>query len=443
MAIRRCPYCKAIIDEGSEYCSNCGTQLIFPEDEFVEEEIPGEKIIDVNEGEENPQDKNDLVKGRSRATKGKRGKIKAEEVSEEEKDDVAETDSETAQDEISEPEVKAEAEQEPELDAEIEQQTEPETELKPDPEGKLDDEEITQKEKEELPAYMQEETPVETPSEEGLEPREDLAQKVEYDAEEGVEEEKSPDESADFRTADLEGMVDPAEKEKEEIEKFLNSLKEEREKTKKYYEETGELPPWAQSMREGTTAEATFDEDEEIGEAPIEHEESLKVEDGKDLPDFEESFEEERVEEPIDEESVEPDKEFLFEEEKAIEEEAVRGADTGMGLPEGLDQQNLPFGQGLFESTSPREKKRRLKKPDIQFSPWVKSRVFDVLIIVGVWLVAIWLASRVVGIGFFQMLTTATVQTLVFLLILLVIYFFLFLFFLGETLGDHLFSEES
>ncbi|NOR13377.1 MAG: zinc-ribbon domain-containing protein, partial [Candidatus Aminicenantes bacterium] len=49
MAIRRCPYCKAIIDDGSEYCSNCGTQLIFPEDEFVEEEIPGEKIIDVNE----------------------------------------------------------------------------------------------------------------------------------------------------------------------------------------------------------------------------------------------------------------------------------------------------------------------------------------------------------------------------------------------------------
>ena len=44
MAIKRCPYCKAIIDEGAEYCSNCGTQLLFPEDESIDEEIPGENI---------------------------------------------------------------------------------------------------------------------------------------------------------------------------------------------------------------------------------------------------------------------------------------------------------------------------------------------------------------------------------------------------------------
>ncbi len=49
MAIRRCPYCKAIIDEQDKYCNNCGTQLLFPEDEFVEEEIPGDKIIDAGE----------------------------------------------------------------------------------------------------------------------------------------------------------------------------------------------------------------------------------------------------------------------------------------------------------------------------------------------------------------------------------------------------------
>ena len=46
MAIRRCPYCKAIIDESQKYCNNCGTQLLFPEDEFVEEDIKGEKIVD-------------------------------------------------------------------------------------------------------------------------------------------------------------------------------------------------------------------------------------------------------------------------------------------------------------------------------------------------------------------------------------------------------------
>jgi hypothetical protein len=48
MAITRCPYCHAIIDENDKYCNNCGTQLLFSDDEEVEEEIPGEKIIDAN-----------------------------------------------------------------------------------------------------------------------------------------------------------------------------------------------------------------------------------------------------------------------------------------------------------------------------------------------------------------------------------------------------------
>ena len=48
MAIKRCPYCRALIDEKEQYCNNCGTQLLFPEDGAVEEEIPGEKIIDAD-----------------------------------------------------------------------------------------------------------------------------------------------------------------------------------------------------------------------------------------------------------------------------------------------------------------------------------------------------------------------------------------------------------
>ncbi|MGA2532448.1 MAG: zinc-ribbon domain-containing protein [Candidatus Aminicenantales bacterium] len=52
MAIIRCPYCHAIIDENDKYCNNCGTQLLFPEDDSVEEEIPGEKILDVENDEE-------------------------------------------------------------------------------------------------------------------------------------------------------------------------------------------------------------------------------------------------------------------------------------------------------------------------------------------------------------------------------------------------------
>src|SRR4030067_919871 len=58
MAIRRCPYCKAIIDEQDKYCNNCGTQLLFPEDEFIEEQIPGDKIVveDVAEKEEQKEE---------------------------------------------------------------------------------------------------------------------------------------------------------------------------------------------------------------------------------------------------------------------------------------------------------------------------------------------------------------------------------------------------
>jgi hypothetical protein len=71
MAITRCPYCHAIIDENDKYCNNCGTQLLFTEDEEIEEEIPGEKIIEADveekdytvdepESEKRPAAKKDL-----------------------------------------------------------------------------------------------------------------------------------------------------------------------------------------------------------------------------------------------------------------------------------------------------------------------------------------------------------------------------------------------
>ncbi|OGD11291.1 MAG: hypothetical protein A2Y86_04800 [Candidatus Aminicenantes bacterium RBG_13_62_12] len=49
MAIKRCPYCRSIIDEVDRYCNSCGTQLLFPEDENIEEDIPGERILDVED----------------------------------------------------------------------------------------------------------------------------------------------------------------------------------------------------------------------------------------------------------------------------------------------------------------------------------------------------------------------------------------------------------
>jgi hypothetical protein len=46
MALKKCPFCQSVIDEKVQFCSACGTQLLFPEDESVEEDIPGDKILD-------------------------------------------------------------------------------------------------------------------------------------------------------------------------------------------------------------------------------------------------------------------------------------------------------------------------------------------------------------------------------------------------------------
>jgi len=59
MAIKRCPYCKSFIEEKDKYCKNCGTQLLFPEDEFIDEQIPGEKIIE-DDRERGEQDEETL-----------------------------------------------------------------------------------------------------------------------------------------------------------------------------------------------------------------------------------------------------------------------------------------------------------------------------------------------------------------------------------------------
>jgi hypothetical protein len=56
--------------------------------------------------------------------------------------------------------------------------------------------------------------------------------------------------------------------------------------------------------------------------------------------------------------------------------------------------------------------------------------------------VAMWIASQVIGISVFRVLSGSTPVALIFLGVLLFIYFFFFLYFLGETLGNYLFSSD-
>ena len=211
-------------------------------------------------------------------------------------------------------------------------------------------------------------------------------------------------------------MVDPAEKEKEEIDRFLDSIRKEREEKAPQEEEitpdfseirkkipdTGEeIPPWAEKIKDSTSDMDSFSKEEEIEE------------------------------EPLDEGD-----EFTSEEERAYEEKTP-AFDSGVGIPERVSQRSLPF------------EKKKIKKPKgikinrpTSASSWLKSKVFDFLFIGAFWLIALWFASRVMEVSLFKLISASVLPVLIFYLVLLISYFLLFLYFLGETIGEHLFSQE-
>jgi len=271
MAIKRCPYCKAIIEEGEKYCNNCGTQLLFPEDEFIEEEIPGEKIKEEEEGEE----------------------LELPEEKEEEKEEELE---------------------------ELEEE----------------------KEIEEIMAETSEK-----------------------------EEERE---------------------EKDEIERLLASLKEKKEgkgaeviEEKILKPETG-LPPWVQKLKEPPTP--GIPESEELEEKTSE---VLK-------PTF----------------------------------------DTGVSLPEVVEQKPLPFEEKIEEKKLELE----IEAPPPTFTSRLIAKVFDLLCITALWLLSLSVASRLLAVSLFHLISVGALQIFIFYFILIATYFSLFLFFLGGTLGDWLFLKE-
>jgi hypothetical protein len=109
-------------------------------------------------------------------------------------------------------------------------------------------------------------------------------------------------------------------------------------------------------------------------------------------------------------------------------------------LSEADEQTDLPFyeGEGLKDTKEP---VKLFKKPSIKISDWIKSRVFDVLLIAGLWFVSLWIASYLTSVTVFQLISNSTLAVIVFFVILLSVYLFFFLFFLGETIGDYVFPK--
>ena len=394
MAVRRCPYCKAIIDENSEYCSNCGTQLLFPEDEFIEEEIPGEKIVDEEPKEEEPM-------------RSKKKSSEKDEPLPEEKDEESAELKEDEDESVKPPEPIEKEKKEELVEAvePIEEEEEFAEAAEPSPATPPDMDEKIKKEEEpivegEVGQDTGEPLPITPP-----------------EVREMMEEEEEGQKEFTFKTDELKRIVDPAEKEKQEIERFLASIKKERgekdaleeeilpdpsEVKKGILETKDELPPWAEKIKEPLPGEVPFSEEEEEREEPLEtEEEAHPVE----------------AEEPHD--------------------ETISPYDSGIDIQEGVYQESLPFDKEKREET----KGISVRSPS-RFSIWLKSRVFDLLFIGTIWLIALWIASRLMEVPLFKLISASGLPVVIFYLVLLICYFFLFLYFMGDTLGEHLFSRE-
>ena len=413
MAIKRCPYCRAIIDEKDQYCNNCGTQLLFPEDAEAEEEIKGEKIVDAD-----VEDKDyDIPKPEDEAA----GTAESAEEEELEEEEVILVD-ENKPDEGGK---KSTAELVPEEKA-------PEETLAGVPAGGDALPALSAEPAAEIPT---EGVPVIFAAERGWsrsETEEGRAEKLE---DEPVTEEQIPagKKPLTFDTRELDRIGRTAELGKEQVEKFLEVLKEREEESKarsiKTPESEDHFPPWARGMKEPVPASGF-----EGGDTATDRED---LEAGEPLPESEEEVAEERD-----------------------ERSARRIKDSGIGLPEKVTQATLPFEKAIPRGEIPAEGKvapvreegrykeeaeeeeAARERPPFKLSVFLKAKSFDVLFVTVFWLASLWLAARSMDVTIFQMFGVAPDGLFVFLGALLVLYFFPFYFFLGETLGDRLFRDD-
>jgi RNA polymerase subunit RPABC4/transcription elongation factor Spt4 len=466
MAIIRCPYCHAIIDENDKYCNNCGTQLLFPEDEEVEEEIPGEKIIDVEEGEEEKDYGLDEPKEASAGTlegggeegteEERTGEIITGPVGEGGSTEIGgliekEPEEVILVDEIAAQEAAARVEARPAAAAEEE------TKAYPVPEGKA---------AETAPPAEAPPQPAAAGLAEGEREKPDTT-KVRT---EELEEEEAeapvvppPPVPPTFDTRELDGIGKTVELGKDHVEKMISVMAERQREGSgeppagaEPEKKTGTLPPWASKMKgaaamaaPGRTADTgrRFVEDglaEGGGEGPPAGTEETEQEifprrkppdSGIGLPEriaqatlpFEKPAAEERKEEEEQEEEV-----IFAPAAPAVPRPAVE-AETRQPAREEAPALAAAERETELEEEAPR--------PPFQFSVFLKAKAFDILFVGVFWLVALWVAARSMDATLFEVLSVTSGPVLVLYGVYVGLYFFLFKFFLGETLGDRLFRE--
>mgnify|MGYP001560775455 CR=1 FL=1 len=408
MAIRRCPYCKAIIDESQKYCNKCGTQLLFPEDEFAEEDIPGEKIVDLDfEDKEGLEPSSDF----------------GEEDIERKEIDLEEVIEGGAALPGDEEEEKVEGEGQP---------------------ATYEVEEAPEKAAQELVRELEEEAlkeeAVQSPAGEELAPP-----TIEIDEAAGKAAEELKEPPPEPTIAELEKLLDsekPEEArsaldEQEEIARIIAALELKQKEEERLKAAEMVVEPPAGKAAKGTALETR-----------------------EELPIWEKKAEAESSEERVDEKheragetSYAPGDTYEFKEEVLSRAEEYASPHTGVGLPESVTQA-IPFTptgdaeseeEAAAEPAEAEAEKSELAetlRPQRGIVSKLRAVVFDLGFILVIWAVALVLTSRIMSVSIPKLVSASAVSLGLFYLVLVVAYFFLFLFFLGETLGDRLVSAK-
>ncbi|MBP7794443.1 MAG: zinc ribbon domain-containing protein [Candidatus Saccharicenans sp.] len=451
MGIKRCPYCRALISDLDEFCKNCGTRLLFPEDEEIEEEIPGDKIIEDDrrpKGEEEQSEvgneSTEIFPGQEAAQFDEEDELEEDLVTEEELEEVIIVDEEAAGGQKTPSDtVRASAEtRETKKTPEelIFAQVEEDLPFPEEQEEKIEPGLVTR---------MVEELQKETKTEEASTTEKpgpglvtQLVQELEVETEgqnkkesKGSEEEKSEEQiMADaFSTAELEAIGPTVEMGQRQVEDFLKILEEKEKerikiiKEKKEAEETDNIPPWVSDIKDASTE--WLEGGQEIsrpGEKAIDElysDEELPEEESPSRPTM--GFPEKVTRSELElgesrdlemEIKEEEETDFLYESET---DTVCLGKEESQSMAGSTSRGITPLSPGAF----------------------IKAKVFDLLFMVLLWLLTIWLAARSMQVTIFKLMGAATTSLLLFLLIQVSIYFFLFYFFIGETLGDRLFRE--
>jgi hypothetical protein len=433
MAIKRCPYCRALIDEKEQYCNNCGTQLLFPDDGAIEEEIPGDKIIDADVEE----------KDYEIPEPGAEKPVDDSEGEDDDEDEVrtSEDDGKPAEEDEDE-----EEDEEPEEVVLVEEAERDSPEPAPVPAEALEIPVMLAAPKGEAPDGGKSAEPESDEVEAAGSAREPEEARPEPEPEEFAAPAKKP---LTFDTSDLDKIGRTAELGKEQVENFLEVLKEREQKNRldraAAREPEEALPPWAAGIKDGG----------------VEPSPPVKVEMMR-----EDDIETQEPEEPETREDTEAP--TGLEEREPPRAHRPRVADSGIGLPEKVAQAALPFErqipreEGAARPAVPPAAGRRpivrdeeaveepeeeaaereaRPRPPFRLSVFLKAKSFDILFVAVFWLASLWIAARSMDVTLFQMLGKASSGLLAYFGALLVLYFFLFYFFLGETLGDRLFRD--